>query len=87
MQYVSSYSKFNSKSKKTTPRSQSGDLSGGCLSAGPHFNPYGKTHGAPTDRVRHVGDLGNIQSDQSGVAEFSISDKLITLYGPNSVVG
>ncbi|KAF7298978.1 Superoxide dismutase [Mycena indigotica] len=66
---------------------QSGDLSGGCLSAGPHFNPFGKTHGAPSDFQRHVGDLGNIKSDEFGVATFSIEDTLIALNGPLSVLG
>ncbi|KAF8957251.1 superoxide dismutase [Flammula alnicola] len=65
----------------------SGDLSGGCLSAGAHFNPYGKTHGAPDASSRHVGDLGNIESDESGEANFVISDRLISLSGLTSIVG
>lgn len=32
----------------------SGDISKGCASAGPHFNPYNRTHGAPSDSERHV---------------------------------
>ncbi|TFK40832.1 superoxide dismutase [Crucibulum laeve] len=66
---------------------QSGDLSSNCASAGPHFNPYGKTHGAPTDENRHVGDLGNIKSDENGVAEFKFTDSLISLNGHLSIVG
>jgi len=66
---------------------QFGDLSDGCVSAGPHFNPFGKTHGAPTSSSRHVGDLGNIKTDEDGVANFEISDHLISLNGPNSIIG
>ena len=28
------------------------DFSNGCVSAGPHYNPHGKTHGGPEDEVR-----------------------------------
>ncbi|KAG6840982.1 hypothetical protein C0991_002872 [Blastosporella zonata] len=67
--------------------SEFGDLSQGCLSAGPHFNPFSKTHGAPTDRNRHVGDLGNIKSDADGSAIFSFQDHQLRLNGPFSIVG
>ncbi|KAI5856271.1 superoxide dismutase [Tricharina praecox] len=64
-----------------------GDNTNGCTSAGPHFNPFGKTHGAPTDDNRHVGDLGNIKTDADGVAKGRIEDHLIKLIGPQSVLG
>lgn len=67
--------------------SVSGDLSGGCASAGSHFNPFSRDHGAPGDIERHVGDLGNIESDSSGNAKFTFEDRLISLNGPLSIVG
>lgn len=67
--------------------SQTGDLTNGCASAGSHFNPFGKNHGAPSATERHVGDLGNIESYSDGVAKFTIEDKLLTLNGPNSIIG
>uniref|UniRef100_A0A7E4VGD5 Superoxide dismutase [Cu-Zn] n=2 Tax=Panagrellus redivivus TaxID=6233 RepID=A0A7E4VGD5_PANRE len=66
---------------------QYGDSTNGCISAGPHFNPFGKTHGGPDSEVRHVGDLGNVEAGSDGVAKFEITDKHITLNGPNTVVG
>eukprot|EP00606_Chrysophyceae_sp_TOSAG23-5_P000426 GSChrysophyteH2.ASY1.ANO1.776.1 assembled CDS len=63
------------------------DFSDGCKSAGPHYNPHGKTHGAPGDEERHVGDLGNIVAGEDGVAEGSMSDHLIKLSGEFSVIG
>ncbi|MCJ1484146.1 Superoxide dismutase [Cu-Zn] [Schaereria dolodes] len=66
---------------------QFGDNTNGCTSAGPHFNPHSKTHGAPSDEERHVGDLGNFKTDSQGNAQGSISDKLIKLIGPESVLG
>lgn len=69
--------------------SQFGDLTKGCDTASSHFNPFKTTHGAPADgrSNRHVGDLGNIQSDGDGVAEFSFSDSLLSINGPFSIVG
>ncbi|KAK4137098.1 Cu/Zn superoxide dismutase [Trichocladium antarcticum] len=64
-----------------------GDNTNGCTSAGPHFNPHNKTHGAPTDANRHVGDLGNIETDAQGNSKGSVSDKHIKLIGPESVIG
>jgi len=48
----------------------------GCLSGGPHFNPYGKIRGT----------LGNIQSDQSDIGEFSVSENLTYLYEPTVTI-
>nr|QRW45201.1 superoxide dismutase [Cu-Zn]-like protein [Macrosiphum euphorbiae] len=66
---------------------QFGDNTNGCTSAGPHFNPFSKTHGAPEDDNRHVGDLGNITTDASGVAKGTKKDLLVKLLGANTVVG
>ncbi|RSH90321.1 Superoxide dismutase [Cu-Zn] [Saitozyma podzolica] len=64
-----------------------GDNSNGCTSAGAHFNPHGKSHGAPSDAERHVGDLGNVKTDGSGSAAVKITDSSISLFGPYSIIG
>ena len=50
-------------------------------------NPFQKTHGAPTDDARHVGDLGNVETDGQGNAKGTIKDSLVKLIGPHSVIG
>jgi Cu-Zn family superoxide dismutase len=46
-----------------------------------HFNPYNKNHGCPGKIERHVGDLGNIQSDENGNANYTFYDNVIKLSG------
>ena len=58
-----------------------------CNSAGPHYNPFNKTHGAPEDEERHVGDMGNIVAGEDGVAEGTLEDRLIMLSGEYTVIG
>jgi len=56
-------------------------------SAGGHFNPLNKKHGAPTDAERHVGDLGNVVADENGHAHYEWVDPLIKFSGMNSIIG
>ena len=62
-----------------------GDMSEGCKSMGGHYNPDGVDHG--DIEKGHVGDLGNVLADESGVAEFSITAKRVDLLGERSVIG
>ena len=56
-------------------------------SAGGHFNPMGKSHGAPMDMMRHAGDMGNIEADDSGKAHLDYVDTTISLSGESSIIG
>lgn len=56
-------------------------------SAGGHFNPDGKNHGAPDASERHVGDLGNLMVDGDGKAQYERTDALISLSGSHSIIG
>jgi Cu-Zn family superoxide dismutase len=57
------------------------------LNAGGHYNPAKKMHGGPHDADRHAGDLGNIKADGRGVAKINITDKMLRLSGPHSIIG
>lgn len=65
-----------------------GDISGeGCLATGGHYNPFNQTHGAPEDKVRHAGDLGNVVANENGTVILDITDRQLRLRGARSIVG
>ncbi|KAI8435322.1 hypothetical protein MSG28_003649, partial [Choristoneura fumiferana] len=66
---------------------EKGDITGGCLSTGSHFNPEHKQHGHPNDEDRHVGDLGNVEFDETRIGRIDFVDNLISLVGPHSILG
>jgi Cu-Zn family superoxide dismutase len=57
------------------------------MATGGHFNPEGTKHGGHHADERHVGDLGNIVADKDGTAVVKMTDKLISLHGPHSIIG
>ena len=61
-----------------------GDISEQCESMCSHFNPFGKKHGCPGSKERHVGDLGNLISNQNGIAHYQRIDNMIKLRGTKS---
>jgi Cu-Zn family superoxide dismutase len=56
-------------------------------SAGGHFNPQAKKHGAPESMERHAGDFGNLIADGNGRAYLERTDAVISLSGPDSIIG
>lgn len=66
---------------------QNGAIFPNCTATGGHFNPKSTEHGAPTARIHHAGDLGNVLADVNGVINFNLKFDYITLFGGNSIVG
>ncbi|XP_078265013.1 superoxide dismutase [Cu-Zn]-like [Rhinoraja longicauda] len=64
-----------------------GNVSTGIGSSGVHYNPCNKKHGGPQDDERHVGDLGNVEANDEGIAKFEMHDRLLRLAGNYSVIG
>ena len=60
---------------------EAGDLTHKCESMCAHFNPYDKKHGGPNSKERHVGDLGNLITDEKGNANYQFTDSMIKLRG------
>jgi Cu-Zn family superoxide dismutase len=56
-------------------------------SAGSHFNPMKKPHGAPDSPDRHAGDMGNLEADSTGKAHLELKDSMLKFSGENSILG
>mmetsp|Transcript_23699 Transcript_23699/g.59725 ORF Transcript_23699/g.59725 Transcript_23699/m.59725 type:complete len:514 (-) Transcript_23699:226-1767(-) len=55
------------------------DVHGGAV--GGHYNPFSSHHGLPCNGQRHAGDLGNLEADSRGLAQY---ESTITLLPPPS---
>jgi Cu-Zn family superoxide dismutase len=65
-----------------------GDLSSADgMATGAHFNPDMHKHGGPHDAERHAGDFGNIEAGEDGKATIKMTDKVLSMSGPNSIIG
>jgi len=66
-----------------------GDISKGCMSAGPHYNPTGATHGTRLikDMPRHAGDLINNILPHKGKVSEKFKDDMLTLFGKDTIIG
>ena len=58
-----------------------------CDEPGGHLSPADHAHGAPTEAEHHLGDLGNLVADSSGIAHYETISADILLEGENSIVG
>jgi Cu-Zn family superoxide dismutase len=58
----------------------------GFTSAGGHFNPHGKQHGALNPAGPHAGDLPNITIGPDGKGRLETATELITLLGGRSSI-
>ena len=56
-------------------------------SAGSHYNPTKKPHGAPDSAEHHVGDFGNLEADSSGKAHLELKSKELKFSGEHSILG
>lgn len=59
-----------------------GDLSDGCTSLGPHYNPDNTTHGSREipENPRHAGDLiNNFTTNEDGEFKYTYIDKLLSI--------
>ena len=60
---------------------ETGNLSDGCKSCCAHFNPTKSVHGDINDKIRHIGDLGNIIADKNNKCNQILYDDKIKLRG------
>ena len=66
---------------------EKGSIEGGCMAAGAHFNPFNLTHGGANTIIRHMGDLGNVKTNQGDAIIDTFTNDKVSLFGDNTIVG
>lgn len=68
---------------------EQGDCSGKGKKIGTHLNPTKAKHGPPSSGMRHAGDFGNVEADDTGTASFSMQTDSVSMVAdrPDSVIG
>ena len=66
---------------------EAGDLTEQCNSCCAHFNPTNKSHGDLNHINSHVGDFGNIKTDDNGNCNQILISKYAKLRGKYSIMG
>ena len=67
-----------------------GNISGGCHTAGGHYNPEHCTHGSYIipNKPRHAGDLiNNIKANENGKVRLEFFDEKANLLGKDNIIG
>ena len=57
-----------------------------CKAAGDKYNPFELNYQDPESNVKHVGDFGTVEADESGIVVIEINDNLASLYGSHSIL-
>ena len=57
------------------------------MSTGGHFNPDKHQHGKAGEAMSHVGDMGNIKADATGMAMAEVTLPDASLTGKNAILG
>ena len=58
-----------------------------CLSSGSHYNPDGAHHAGPHDKIKHIGDFGNLKSNNHGESKSKIHIKGLLLTNKKNIIG
>ncbi|MCA9581667.1 MAG: superoxide dismutase family protein [Myxococcales bacterium] len=55
-------------------------------SAGGHYNPNDHDHALPTQKERHMGDMGNLMANGEGIVAFEHTFENLSLEGEHSII-
>ena len=82
IQIVANISGLNPNSSHGIHIHQYGDLTQGCATSGPRFEPLNQN-----EEEKHIGDLGRVKTNERGNGYLATEDYFYSLYGDNSILG